>query len=237
MYDRSEPQPPAETLRLALPRILWVAAALAAVVWQATSGHPGVALLAAAAAAPLLVIPGEPGTSRLGWGWLGCALAPALGVIGLAGAFPAIAAQSSRWPERVAYGALGYWWLTLAQPLLSSRLWLGPAAQTPARPIWETSLQSTVTHVIGPMLTLGLLLGAALWAAAALVLPWLVRGRFLAVDLVATVMWASGLAVAERMLDSGISLRSAPPTPNGLILGAFAAGVVALGVRALRGAV
>ena len=86
------------------------------------------------------------------------ALAPALGLVGLAGAFPALAGQRARLVERAALAALGYWWLILAEPLLDRRLWLGVPAGTPARAVWEGSLSSAATHVVGPSLSLGVLL-------------------------------------------------------------------------------
>src|ERR1019366_4653812 len=78
----AEPAEPAQ--RLALPRAVWIACVTAAVAWQCWIGHSGVALLALAALAPLLVLPAEPRSTRVGAGWLVCALAPILGLAGLA---------------------------------------------------------------------------------------------------------------------------------------------------------
>ena len=112
--------------RLALSRRLWWACALAAVAWQAATGLPGVALLLLAGAAPLLLLPADRRSPGAGPGWLTAALAPVLGLAGLAGAFPAVAGQPTSWRKRVALAALGYWWLTLSEALLARRLWLGP---------------------------------------------------------------------------------------------------------------
>jgi eukaryotic-like serine/threonine-protein kinase len=219
--------------RLALPRALWLGLASTAVAWQALAGRPGVALLAFAALAPLLVWPAERRPARLSAGWLAGVLAPTLGLAGLAGAFPALAGQASRWRQRACVAALGYWWLLLAEPLLSRQLWLGPPAGTPARDAWEASLSSAAVHVLGPLLTLGTLLGAALWASGATVLPWLVRGRSAALDLVVAVVWSAAIAAAAPALDAGLS--SAHANPRGLVLGAVFAGALAIGARALRG--
>jgi serine/threonine protein kinase len=240
--DSKEDQP-TPSRRLLLPRKLWLACAVAAVVWQAASGRPGVALLLLAALAPLAALP-----RRAGPGWLACALAPLLGVAGLAGAFPALAGQAARWRTRVGLGALGYWWLLLAEPLLAgsshlSRLWLGPPLGTPARAAWEGSLSSTATHVVGPLLTLGALLGAALWAGAALLLPWVVRGRHAALDVIAATTWSAALAAAVPLAAAarlgGLSspLSYAHATPRGLVLGAVLGGMLAVAARALRGSV
>jgi hypothetical protein len=217
------------TERLALPRAVWLGLPLAAILWLIISGRPGVALLALAAAAPLLALP-----SRTGPGWLACVLAPALGAVGLAGAFPAIAGQASRWRERAAVAAVGYWWLTLAEPLTGRRLWLGQSSGASSSMTWEGSL-SGAAHVLGPLLGLGVLLGAALWASGAIVLPWIVRGRSAVIDLVAATTWSAALAAAAPMLDSGLSAHAAHPSPRGAVLGAILGGAIAVAARALRG--
>jgi len=215
--------------RAALPRGLWLGLALAGIVWLLISGRPGLALLAAAAAAPLIALP-----RRSGPGWLACALAPVLGLIGLAGAFPAIAGQASRWRQRAALGALGYWWLTLAEPLLGRRLWLGQASAATPRGSWEGSVGGAA-HVLGPLLGVGLLLGGALWSAAAIVLPWILRGRSAALDVIAATTWSAGLAAAAPVLDSGLSAHTVHPGPRGIVLGAILGGAIAVAARALRG--
>jgi serine/threonine protein kinase len=223
--------------RLALPRVLWLTGALAAIVWQAWIGRPGVALLLLAAAAPLAGVPSLGDSRRVGLGWIGCVLAPVLGLAGLAGAFPAIAGQGARWRVRAAFGALGYWWLVLAEPLLARRLWLGPAPGTPARAVWEGSVSDAAQHVLAPVLSVALLLGAALWASAAVLLPWIVRGRSAALDVVAATVWSAALAAGAPALDSGLSPHTADPSPRGVVLGAIGGGVLAVAARALRGPV
>jgi hypothetical protein len=230
-------EPAQRTPRRGLPRAVWLVAAVALGVWQAAAGRPGAGLLALAALLPVALLPiGRRDRAGTG-GWLACALAPILGVIGLAGAFPAIAGQAPRWRMRAALGALGYWWLALAEPLLARHLWLGPAAGTPARTVWEGSLSSTAVHVIGPLLSTGLLFGAALWAGGAVLLPLLVRGRNAALDVVAAVAWAGALAAAAPALDAGLAGQSAHATPRGAIVGAVLGAALAVASRALRGPV
>jgi hypothetical protein len=223
--------------RVALPRAVWIACALAAIVWQLSAGRSGVALLALAALVPLLVLPGERGSARVGAGWLTCALAPVLGLAGLAGAFPALAGQASSWRDRALRGALGYWWLVLAEPLLARRLWLAQAPGTPARSVWESSIASTATHVIAPDLSLGVLCGALLWACGSLVLPWIARGRNAALDVIAVVAWSALIVAATPALDAGLSAGSSHPDPRGAVLGAILGGLIAVSARALRGPV
>jgi tRNA A-37 threonylcarbamoyl transferase component Bud32 len=223
---------PARRRAPALPRIAWLAAAAGLVLWQAFQGRPGAALVIAAAAAPLLLLP-----RRTGPGWLLSALAPALGLAGLAGAYPAIAGQPRRWRERALLGALGYWWLTLAEPLAGRRLWLGVHAGTPVRAVWEASLGSTATHVIGPLLSPTVLLGACLWALGAVLVPLLVRGRNASLDIVAATVWSAVLALAVPAAAAAARAGGPAPSPRGLVLGAVLGGFVVVAVRALAGPV
>ncbi len=242
----------------ALPRVIWLVCALAVIGWQASAGRPGVALLVVAATVPLALLgaergrgdldescePGSDGSSRpgfwsgrVGFWWLGGALAPVLGLAGLAGAYPAVAGQAATWRRRATLGALGYWWLTLAEPLLGRDLWLGVPPSTPSRAVWEGSLSNAALHVVGPALSLGVLLGATLWALAAMVLPWIVRGRSAAFDVVAATMWCAALATGAQALDSGLSAHVLHPSPRGTALGAILGGVLVVAARALRGPV
>jgi hypothetical protein len=231
--DRSAQALPGQrAAALALPRAIWIACAAVVVVWQAGAGRPGVALLVFAALAPLIALP-----RRAGPIWLAGALAPALGLARLAGAFPAIAGQAARWRTRAALGALGYWWLTLAEPLISRRLWLGPPPGTPARAVWEQSLSSAAAHVVGPMLSLGVLLGATLWATGAMLLPWIVRGRSAALDVFAATIWSAAIASAAPLLNSGSAAHAVHASPRGAVLGAVFGGALAVAARALRGPV
>lgn len=90
--------------------------------------------------------------------------------------------------------------------------------------------------MIGPLLSTGVLLGAVLWACAAMVLPWIVRGRNAAVDLVAATTWSAALVAAAPGLDSGLSA-GAHAAARGAVVGGIVGGMVAVGARALRGPV
>ena len=220
-----------------LPRMIWCALGLAMIVWEVAAGRSGVGLLILAALLALAVMPSRPATGSVPATWIGCALAPALGIVGLAGAYPAIAGQASQIRQRFALGAVGYWWLRLAEPLLGRHLWLGPAAGTPPRAVWEASLQSAAANVIHPLLSLGVLAGALLWGLAAAVLPLIVRGRSAALDLIAAAVWTAGLAVAASRVDSGLGSALAHPSPRGAVLGAVLGAMIAIAARALRGPV
>jgi eukaryotic-like serine/threonine-protein kinase len=224
------------------PRGLWLALALAVIAWEAWSGRPGLSLLLAAAVAPLALLPpraGQRPSAALGAGPFALVglLAPLLGVVGLAGVFPAIAGQAARWRARAVAGALGYWWLALSEPLLARRLWLGAPANLPPRAAWEGSITSSASHVLAPLLSFGVLFGALLWAAGAVALPWLVRGRRAALDVVAVSTWSAALAAAAPLLDHGVAPGAAHANPRGLVLGAVLGALLAVAARALRGPV
>ena len=225
-----EPELARRRTRAALPRTIWIGCLLALAAWQAAVEHPGVSLLVLAAGAPLLALP-----RRSGPGWLAALLAPALGLAGLAGAFPALAAQRSSWLVRAALAALGFWWLALAESLLDRRLWLGPPSKLPPRAVWEGSLSSAATHVLAATFTLELLLGAAVWALAAAILPWLVRGRNAALDALLAFAWTLALLAATPLLSGVLFSHDSQPTPRGAVLGAGVGCALAVCARALRG--
>ncbi|HVF79144.1 MAG TPA: serine/threonine-protein kinase [Solirubrobacteraceae bacterium] len=211
-----------------LPRLGWLAAAAALLAWLAFP-VPGVALILAVA-----IVPVAPLLARRGTAWSLPALAPALGLIGLAGAWPALAGQSSRWTVRAALGGLGGWWLALAEVLTSDRLVFGRAtdpSEVLPRQAWEGSAVEAMQHGLWPMLAGGALGLVALWALAAVLLPLLVRGRSAALDIIAVSGWAAALAAATQALSEALVL----DPPRGLVIGALAGGVVAVAARAVRG--
>jgi hypothetical protein len=210
---------------LLLPRLGWLVAAAAVLGWLAVP-LPGVALLAAVA-----VVPVAPLLARRGTVWSLPAAAPLLGAIGLAGAWPAFAGQSSRWQVRAALGALGGWWLALAELLTSERLLFGTPSDALPRADWEGSAVEAMQHALWPLLAGGALGLVVLWALAAILLPLLVRGRSAALDIVAVTGWAAALAAATQALSEALVL----DPPRGLVAGALAGGVIAVVARALRG--
>ncbi|MET0817692.1 MAG: hypothetical protein ABWZ67_09060, partial [Solirubrobacteraceae bacterium] len=129
--------------------------------------------------------------------------------------------------SRVVLGALGAWWIVLAEPLLERALVLGPAPGTASRDSFDGAVGITAGDVIAPAMSSGALLLAVLWGAAALVLPWLVRGRSLSVDGVTATAWAAGTAAVTAALAERLEL----PSPHGLVAGAVAAGAAALALR------
>ena len=90
-----------------LPRVGWLATAVAAIVVLALE-RPDAAVVAAAAALPVPLL-----LYRRGTAWSVPALAPLLGLATLAGAYPALAGRARGWFTRAALGALGAWWVLL----------------------------------------------------------------------------------------------------------------------------
>ena len=91
--------------------------------------------------------------------------------------------------------------------------------------------------MIGPLFTPAVLGGALLWAAAALLLPLIVRGRSAALDVAAAVMWSVAIAIATPRVQEAWGDSVAHHSPRGLVLGAVLGGMVVVGARALRGPV
>jgi hypothetical protein len=210
---------------LLLPRLGWLVMVAVVVAWLAIAA-PGIALVVTLAAVPVpFLLP------RRGTAWSTPALGGLLGAVGLAGAWPALAGQASRWPARAALGALGGWWLALAEALTAHRLVAGPAPGVLPRGAWDESALRAARDAVWPLLTGGALALAALWALAAVLLPLLVRGRSAALDLVAAAGWAAALAAATQALSEALLL----DPPRGLAAGAVCGGVVAVAARAARG--
>jgi len=199
---------------LALPRAGWIAMAIALAAWSGGA----TALVLAAGALPTVVL-----LRRSGALWSLPAGAPLLGIAGLAGAWPALAAQAPRPWHRAALGALGCWWLALAELVSGNRLAFGAPPDATFDP-------GGAAH-LWPLVTSGILGLAALWAAAAVLLPVLVRGRVLAADVVGATAWAAGLGSATQAIAGALAWQ---PTMRGLVAGAVVAGGLALATAASR---
>ena len=216
-----------------LPRLAWLAAAVAGVAWLAAGPphEPGTALVVAAglAACPLLL-------PRAGWLWSLPAAAPALAAVGLAGLWPALAGLVSGAWRRAALAALGGWWIVLAEPLAGRDLFLGRAGDRgprgvggvgerrpprraraagrlgragPARPVGARRGRAAV-RAAGPH-PLPVVLGALAWAAALVVGTGLLAGALRGALAHPDARGALGGALAGAALAAGLSLLSDAP--------------------------
>lgn len=205
----------------ALPRMGWVALSLAAGVMLTAGNRVGAAVVILMGAfVPVLLMPRAP--TR----WPLAAAAPALGVLSLAGAWPALAARESDAWRRAALSAVGWTWVVLAGLVRGHGEYTQLPAGIPPKAVWMGSLGQTGAHALWPLVDSGVLATALLWALAAVVLPWIVRGP-LSIRLVAVVIWSAALASATstllRGLDAGV-----PSSPGVVVIGAVAGGIVAL---------
>jgi hypothetical protein len=228
------PAPPAAAGLLAaaavllLPRLGWGALTIALAVVAASQQHPGAAaVITIAMLLPLVLSPMAPTT------WPLSAAAPGLGLVGVAGAWPAVAARAATPWRRAALGAIGWIWLLLASAIVGKALYL-PLVPGVAPPhVWMSSLTTTIDHLLRPDLAAGVLAPALVWALAALTLPWLVRGRSLVLDVVSVVVWA---AITVSATGAAITAVHHPGPPGDWVsaggrawfLGAAAGAVIAL---------
>ncbi|HEX3562769.1 MAG TPA: serine/threonine-protein kinase [Solirubrobacterales bacterium] len=193
---------PAFAIQLALV-LLWVTIG---------AGEPGVAALIAVLAAPLFVPAIDPEAIALP------GLAPLLGLLGLGPVYPALAGLTRGAVSRALLGAIGYLWIAAWEEVAHRTLMLGPVADPPAG--WKGSASTAITDVFAPLIDGSVLAAAGIFAAAALVLPLLVRGRTPLLDALGALIWAAGLISALRLVAGSTS-------PPGLLFGALLAAVVA----------
>ncbi len=210
-------------LVLVLPRAGYAVVAGLLVAGAALGGHVGAALVVAIAAViPVVLMPRDAST------WPLAAGGPVLGILGLAGAWPALAARGTGAWRRAALGAMGWLWTALATSLAGSSLYLGSPRGPAGQSAWTASPYDAVHHVLGPLASVGVILGAAVWAAGAVTLPWLIGRRSLALDAARVLAWSvlvvSCTGIVLR-LGSGARIAS----PHIAVLGAAAAAAVALG--------
>jgi hypothetical protein len=210
----------AALLIAAVPGIGWALLTGAIAATAALNHRPGVALLILIAALiPVVLLPRRPKA------WPLAAAAPALGFIGLAGAWPAIAGMTIKQPwRRGAVAATGWLWLLIATPLANQDLYVKRVV--PAPTVWMPSLYETVHHVI-PSLTAASV-PAICWAMGAVTVRWIARRR-LAAAIVLVTAWSATLASA-----TAIALGHAQT--YGALLGAIVGSLIVLGPAAVAAA-
>jgi serine/threonine protein kinase len=158
-----------------LPRAGWVIVATAGAAALIVASRPGGALLLlAGAVVPMLTNPLD------GPAWPLAVIAPALGALGLAAAWPALAGLSRRAHRRAALAATGYIWSALVATGIGS----------------TKTLPDALHHVLALLATVGTLITAGIWALAALTLPLTRSRRWPALECLRLALWATGLALA-----------------------------------------
>jgi len=237
-FEQLGPSPEASSLALGtacavlvalLPRIGWIASALAICGWLAFGvDREGTALVLAVALTPVpLLLP------RAGPLWSVPALAPLLGVIGLATLFVALAGLASTAWRRAGLAVAGFLWLAVAEIISGEALLFGIADGTAARPNWDQSVTDAAADALYPLVSSPALAPLAIWAVFAAVLPFAVRGRSLVIDCAGAALWAAGLticmAAAGDLVAASGELPEARGATAGAVLGAVSA-IVAAGL-------
>src|SRR6202020_12152 len=109
-----------------------------------------------------------------------------------------------------------------------------PKPHEPGRRLWSDSLSATVHHLLPAYVHTGVLLGAAAWGLAALLVPYLIRGRSTIADAIRVLLWSVATVVAMVVAITVIpTAHSGPikqrlPTTSAEIVGAVAGAAVLL---------
>jgi eukaryotic-like serine/threonine-protein kinase len=237
--ERLGPAPPFSPLAAAaavaaavalMPRVGWLVAAVGLCGWLASpeAGREGTALVLAAALLPTPLLLPRAGTS-----WSLPALAPLLGLAGLGPAFVGVAGLAGTAWRRAGLAATGFLWLAATEVLSGDHLLFGAPDGTLPRADWQGSIGGAAAHALVPALTSPALAPIVVWAGFAAVLPLVVRGRLLVLDLAGATAWTAGLAVAHRVL-GGLLASSTPfDSARGSLAGAIVAALVAVCAAAL----
>jgi hypothetical protein len=205
-------------LTLLLPRIGWMALVAYVCLAAVLQGHAGTAtLVAVGALVPMILLPASPAL------WSLSAAAPALGLIGLAGAWPAIAGWARRPWRRMMLGASGWAWLALAGPLAGRTLYEPPPQDSVDRVAWTGSVLHATHHVLIPLARDGRLAPALVWAAAAVLAPWMAPRRRPLLAVLGAIVWAGAFTDAVPVLIRALAPGHVAPSPAT----AWAGGVIA----------
>jgi eukaryotic-like serine/threonine-protein kinase len=211
-----------------LPRLGWIASTLVMCGWLAS---PAVARdgMAAVLLAVCLPVPFLLARSPASWSVPG--FAPLLAAAGLGPAYAAVAGQASTWGRRAALGAIGWLWIAVAEAAIRAPLVFGLADGQRERNYWMHDGWRALAHAVGPPFASPTMLTALAFALAAVLLPLLVRGLRLALDLIAAGVWAGALYAALVGIE-----RLAGPTVHarGAAAGALLAAVTAVAAAAYR---
>jgi hypothetical protein len=202
--DGQRPVPAPQTSVPLGERIGWLRAGqlVALIAWglavtmiAAPGGRPGLALVLGALTAPAILV-----ASRLPWA---CApiLAPLFGALSAAPVYPAVAGSRGTARERAVLGALGWCWLVVGAATLGLGPRLGLVHEAPHG--WTRSTGDATSALLSPLLTPEALLGAAVFALAAVLLGVILRAAHIAVALLGALLWAAGLEGAVSLVADG----------------------------------
>ena len=215
-----------------LPRIGWLVAVIGLCVWLVSPevDRQGAALVVAAAAAPVpFLLP------RAGLLWSVPVVAPLLGTIALAPAFVGIAALAPTPARRAGLAAAGLWWLVLGEAVTGRALLFGSPDGTLPRANWDGSIPAAAGDGLQPLFTTPALAPVLVWIAVAVALALVVRGRWLAVDMLGAGAGAAGLIAAHLALGDALAADVALDRARGGIAGSIAAALVVVAAFHMAG--
>ena len=175
---------------------------LVVTVLAAVLGRPGLALILGALTAPAILV-----ASRLAWAPLPV-LAPLLGALSAAPAYPAAAGSRGTALERGVLGALGWCWLLVGAATLGVGPDLGLIESAPHG--WSRSTADATSALLVPLLTPEALLGAAVFALAAVVLGVILRAGHVALALLGALLWSAGLEAGLQLVSDNPALTDRP---------------------------
>jgi hypothetical protein len=208
--------------RLRVARVLALACMGGALALLAgPGGAPGAALVLGVLCLPSLLV-GLPLSG------LTPAAAPLLAAAGIGSAAAALGAAGSPPLVRAVLGVSAWAWLLTASLALALGPELGIAAEAPAG--WAGDPTLAADTVLAPLVGFASLLGAGVFALAAVTLGLLLRLRHASVALLAAMLWAAGTDAALSQVGNG----ALGGHPAGIV--AAAALAVALEFGLLRGA-
>jgi eukaryotic-like serine/threonine-protein kinase len=162
---------------------------------SALAARPGLALVCGALTAPAILV-----ASRLPWAAVPT-LAPALGAVGAAPLFAAAAGSRGGTLERAVMGALGWCWMIVGASALGTGSRLGLSSPPPEG--WTRSTEAAARALLDPLLTPEALLGAAIFALAAVALGIVLRAGHVALALLGALVWSAGYEGALRIVADG----------------------------------
>ncbi|MGO9790797.1 MAG: serine/threonine-protein kinase [Solirubrobacteraceae bacterium] len=209
---------------LVVPRLGLSLGGLALVVLAAAQGRPGGGLLLALVlAATVIAMPMH------GRAWTLPCGAVLLGMLSLAGAWPALIGRSGLPArQRAALAAAGFVWLAAGSALSDRILYAHVHPSFPAAAAWIGSLPVTLHDIVIVMFDSGILAGAAVWALAAVLAPTLVGGRSIVQDAPLAAIWAAVTLVATELSARLFAVGALVPSPRGATLGAVLGGAILL---------
>jgi len=223
--DRLEALPLAEDRTAGLARVdaarlgFLLAGAALLILLAGPLGAGGAALVGSLLALPLLAI-GAPAVA------LGAPLGAVFAAIGAGSAASALGAAGDTPPARAVLGACTWAWLLCAGLVTGFGPELGIGSPAPAG--WAADVGLAADSIVTAMISVESLVGAAVFAASAVLLGWVLSARHASIALLGAMLWAAGLDAALGLVGNG-ALSGSPAL---LVLGGAAA--VAIEFRSPR---